>query len=216
MQKNNVIYYCYDAYCGWRYGFSPVIKKIAEEFSDRFVFEVLSGGMIPAEHPRHISSMASYIAQAYKRVEELSGIKFGNDYLWHIFNPQESDWHPHSEKSAIALCIFKEFFPEKQVMFATDLQYALNYEGRDLTDDEAYRHLLAKYSLDEKDFYTKLHSEIYRDKAHYEFALCRQLQVTGFPAVLLQVETSKFYLLARGYTGYEDLRARIENVLQQM
>ena len=101
-------------------------------------------------------------------------------------------------------------------MFATDLQYALNYEGRDLTDDEAYRHLLAKYSLDEKDFYTKLHSEIYRDKAHYEFALCRQLQVTGFPAVLLQVETSKFYLLARGYTAYEDLRARIENVLQEI
>ena len=29
-----VIYYCYDAYCGWCYGFSPVIKKIADEYKD--------------------------------------------------------------------------------------------------------------------------------------------------------------------------------------
>ncbi|HEX6191411.1 MAG TPA: DsbA family protein, partial [Chitinophagaceae bacterium] len=74
MQQNNVIYYCYDAYCGWCYGFSPVIKRIAEEYSDRFFFEVLSGGMIPPENPRHISATATYIAQAYKRVEELSGV----------------------------------------------------------------------------------------------------------------------------------------------
>lgn len=193
-----------------------MIKRIAEEYSDRFFFEVLSGGMIPPENPRHISATATYIAQAYKRVEELSGVKFGKDYLWHIFNPQESDWHPHSEKSAIALCIFKELFPEKQVGFATDLQYALHFEGRDLTDDEAYRHLLEKYSLDEKDFYTKLHSDAYREKAHYEFAMCRQLQVTGFPALLLQAAETKFYLLARGYTAYDDLKARIENVVQEL
>lgn len=193
-----------------------MIKRIAEEYSDRFFFEVLSGGMIPPENPRHISATATYIAQAYKRVEELSGVKFGKDYLWHIFNPQESDWHPHSEKSAIALCIFKELFPEKQVGFATDLQYALHFEGRDLTDDEAYRHLLEKYSLDEKDFYTKLHSDAYREKAHYEFAMCRQLQVTGFPALLLQAAETKFYLLARGYTAYDDLKARIENIVQEL
>jgi len=210
-----VVYYCYDAYCGWCYGFSPVIRQIASEYSGQLSFEVLSGGMIPSDNPRHIAATAGFIGEAYKRVEELTGIKFGKDYLWHIFNPQESDWRPHSEKSAIALCIFKELYPDQQVMFATDLQHALNYEGRDLTDDEAYRHLLEKYKIDETDFYTKLHSEAYREKAYYEFALCRQLQVTGFPAVLIQVSESKLYLLARGYTPYEDLKARIDNVLNE-
>ncbi len=211
-----VVYYCYDAYCGWCYGFSPVIKHIAEEYKDKIFFEVLSGGMIPAENPGPIGAMAGYIASAYKRVEELTGIKFGEDYLWHINNPGQSDWFPHSEKAATAMCIFKELRPEQQVEFAADLQYALHYEGRDLTDDEAYRHLVEKYQIGADDFYTKLQSEDYKEKAHYEFSLCKQLQVTGFPAVLMQAGDAKFYLLARGYTAYDDLKARMENVLKEI
>ena len=99
---------------------------------------------------------------------------------------------------------------------ASDLQYALNYEGRDLTDDEAYRHLLHKYNIPEEAFYSKLKSDAYQEKAYYEFALVKQLQVTGFPAVLMQVSDSKFFLLASGYTDYETLKKRIENVLEEI
>lgn len=208
-----VIYYCYDAYCGWCYGFSTVIKKIAEEYKDKLSFEVLSGGMIPAENPKPIGAMAKYINEAYHRVEELTGIKFGEEYLWHIRNPDKSDWFPSSEKPAIALCIFKELLPEQQVVFAADLQYAHHYEGRDLTDDETYRHLLEKYKIDAEDFYKKLHSEEYKEKAYYEFSLCKQLQVTGFPAVLMQVADTKFYLVSRGYTSYENVKERLDNIL---
>jgi putative protein-disulfide isomerase len=209
------IIYCYDAYCGWCYGFSPVVTKTAEMYKDKLFFEVLSGGMIPAENPRPIAATATYISEGYKRVEELTGIKFGEDYLWHIFHPEESDWFPHSQKAAIALCIFKEQYPDRQVEFAADLQYALHYEGRDLTDDEAYRHLLEKYNLDAEDFYTRLKSEAYTEKALYEFALCKQLQVTGFPQVLLQTGEQKFYLLAKGYTDFETLEQRIRSVLKE-
>lgn len=210
------IYYCYDAYCGWCYGFSTVMKKVVEEYKEQFFFEVLSGGMIPAENPRPIAATADYINEAYHRVEELTGVKFGEDYLWHIQNPSESDWYPHSEKAAITLSIFKEIYPEQQVQFATDLQYALHYEGRDLTDDEAYRYLLEKYSINEEDYFTKLHSEEYKDKAHYEFSLCKQLQVSGFPQVLIQITDSKFHLIARGYTDYENISKRIDLVLNSI
>lgn len=211
-----IVFYCYDAYCGWCYGFSPIIKRIAEEYKDKLKFEVLSGGMIPADDPRPIKVTAAYISKAYKTVEETTGIKFGEDYLWHIFHPEESDWMPHSEKAAIALCIFKEIYPDLQIAFAADLQYALHFEGRDLTDDEAYRHLLIEYNIDATSFYQKLHSEEYKEKAHYEFALCGQLQVTGFPAVLLQVDESKFYLVARGFTHFDDIKARLDNILKEI
>lgn len=210
-----VVYYCYDAYCGWCYGFSPVIKRIAKEYEGRLSFEVLSGGMIPKEHRRPISTTATYISQAYKQVEEMTGIRFGDDYLWHIFNPEKSDWFQHSEKSAAALCIFKEYYPDKQVAFAADLQYALHFEGRDLTDDEAYRHLLEKYNLPAEEFYGKLKSEEYKEKANYEFALCKQLQVSSFPQVLIQTDEQKFYLLAKGFTDYDTLKQRIEAVLKE-
>lgn len=207
-----VIIYCYDGYCGWCYGFSKVITRVEEEFKTRFDFDVLSGGMVLPETPQHFSVMAGYIQSAYKRVEELTGIKFGAEFLWHVFHPEETDWFPSSEMPAIALCILKEYHPHKAVQMAADLQYALNYEGRDLTDGEAYRHLLPKYNIPEEEFYTRLKSEEYKEKAHYEFALVKQLQVTGYPTVLLQVSETKFYLLAQGYTGYETLKARIDTV----
>jgi len=211
-----VLIYCYDALCGWCYGFSPVIKKIAEKYKEVLHTEVLSGGMILPEQPTHIGVMADYIAKAYTTVEETTGIKFGEDFLWHVFNPEKSDWFPSSEKPAIAMCIFKEIYPERQVEFASDLQYAYKFEGRDLGDDEAYRHLLHQYNINPDDFYAKLHSEEYKEKAYYEFALCKQLQVTGYPCVLLQASDSKFYLLSRGYTSYENLDARLENALKEL
>jgi putative protein-disulfide isomerase len=212
----NTIIYCYDAYCGWCYAFSPVIKKIFETYKNKFAFETLSGGIIPVESTHHISKMANYINEAYQRVEALSGIKFGEDYLWHIKNAGESDWYPNSEKAAIALCVFKDYHPNDTILFAADLQYSLHYEGRDLTDNEAYRHLLEKYNIPAAAFYTKLQSEAYKEKAYYEFALCKQLQVTGFPAVLMQVSHQKFYLLARGFTSYHSLQKRINDVLSEI
>lgn len=208
--------YCYDAYCGWCYGFSPVMNKLAIEYSQLFDIEVLSGGMILPKSPLPISVTADYIQKAYRSVEERTGIKFGEDYLWHIFNPDKSDWYPHSEKPAIALSVFKQYYPDLQVRFASDLQYALHYEGRDLCDDEAYRHLISKYNLPEEEFYSRLKSETYKENAYYDFALVKQLQVTGLPTVLLQASESKFYLVARGYTDYDKLVENVERCLKEI
>jgi putative protein-disulfide isomerase len=210
------IIYCYDAYCSWCYGFSPVIKKIARDYTDKLDIEVLSGGMMTGEAVMTIEKIGPYIQTEYKRVEELSGIKFGEDFLWHINNPDKSDWVMNSEKPAIALCILKEYYPERQLEFATDLQYALNYEGRDLDDDEAYRHLLDKYNLQPEAFYSKLNDAGYKEMAHYEFALMKQLQVNGFPTVFIQTGETKFVMVARGLTAYEVLKERIENVLNEL
>jgi putative protein-disulfide isomerase len=212
----HTLFYCYDAYCGWCYGFSPVIKKIAEQYKNDFNIEVLSGGMIIGEQVQPIERIAGFIQGAYKRVEELSGIKFGEDFLWHINNSDKSDWVMNSEKPAIALCVFKEYYPEQQLAFASDLQYALNYEGRDLDDNEAYRHLLEKYNIPEDKFYEQLKSEEFKERAYYEFSLCKQLQVNGFPCVLLQVNEAKFYLVSRGFTDYNTINERLKNILHEL
>lgn len=207
------VYYCFDAYCGWCYGFSKEMTRLATEYKDRVFFDTLSGGMIFDEVPKPVSVIAPFVQSAYKRVEEITGTRFGQDFLWHMFHPDQSDWFPDSTLPAIALCIFKEYHPDKAVFMAADIQYALNYEGRDLTDKEAYRHLVHKYHIPEDSFYEKLASEEYREKAFYEFALVKQLQVTGFPSVLVQVSDSKFFLIAQGYTDYETLKERLEKVL---
>ena len=207
--------YCYDAYCGWCYGFGPVIKKITEKYRGSISIEVLSGGLIVSDRPKHISATATYIADDYKHIESTTGIEFGSDYLWHILNPDESDWFPDSTKPATAMCIFKELFPTLQVVFASELQNALFAEGRDLCDNEAYRHLLEKYHIDAEDFYIKLSSELYRDKASYEFELVKRLQVTGFPVVLFQESATRFHLITSGYADFETVDERIKEITAQ-
>ena len=211
-----LLIYCYDAYCGWCYAFSPIMKKIAEDFNNQLDVEVLSGGMILPEKPTHIKLSADYISKAYKSVEELSGIRFGADYLWHIFNPDDSDWYPNSEKPAIAMCIFKEYYPQRSAEFAADLQYALHFEGRDLTDNEAYRHLLEKYSIQEEAFFEKLSSKEYKELAYYEFALVKQLKVEGYPTVFIQTNETTFHMVAIGYCEYETIQKRINAVLKSL
>jgi len=209
------IIYCYDAYCGWCYGFSPVIQQIWENHKVQFDFETISGGMIPVESTQHIGGIASYIKDAYKTVENMTGVTFGPDYLWHINHPDESDWFPNSEMAAIAMAIFREVYPDQTVAFASDLQYALHFEGRDLTDKEAYRHLVEKYQLNEEEFFSKLSSSDYKEKAYYDFALVQQLRVNGFPTVFLQLEESKLYMIARGYSDLDSVENRINKILAE-
>ena len=120
---NPVIIYCYDAWCNWCYAFSAVMQQIAREYETMLPIEVLSGGMILPDPPKPISVMAPYFHENTKTVEAHTGIKFGADFLWHIDHPDWSDWFPHSEKPAMAMCIFKEYYPDQQVAFAADLLY---------------------------------------------------------------------------------------------
>ena len=209
------VIYCYDAYCGWCYGFSPVIKELWLKHREQFDFETISGGMIPVEATKHIGAIAEYIQGAYQTVEQMTGVTFGKDYLWHIFNPDESDWYPNSEMAAIAMAIFRELYPDQTIAFASDLQYALYEEGRDLTDKEAYRHLLEKYSIDADVFYQKLASEAYKEKAYYDFSLIKQLQVNGFPTLFLQLDDAKLYMIARGFSTLEDVEQRMNKILAE-
>lgn len=209
------IIYCYDAYCGWCYGFSPVIKQLWLTYREKFDFEVLSGGMIPKESARHIGQIAPYLQQAYKTVEDTTGVKFGEDFLWHIFNSDKSDWFPHSETPAVALSILKEKHPDRSIEFASDLQFALYGEGRDLTDPEAYRHLLEKYDLKPDDFFPALTNPDYEEKARYDFSLVKQLQVNGFPTVFIQFDPAKLYMIARGYSTLETVENRIIKIIAE-
>jgi putative protein-disulfide isomerase len=211
-----LLIYCYDAYCGWCYGFAPVIKQVASDYKRVLDIEVISGGLILPGEPRPLKLLSRFLEASSKEIETKTGARFGTDYLWHIEHPDETDWFPHSEKPAIALCIFKEYYPQLQVEFATDLEFALFFEGRDLTDNEAYRHLLEKYPLPVEEFYEKLSSSTYREMAKEEFRLTERLNIGSFPVVMIQSAASKFFLVSEGYMDYAAIKRNIDEVLHSI
>ncbi|MFM7709856.1 MAG: DsbA family protein [Ferruginibacter sp.] len=208
-----LLIYCYDAYCSWCYGFSPVLRLLSDRYADVLTFEVLSASMISDENPTPIQLVSPFLLKTYKEVEEKTGIRFGPDFLWHIENPHQSDWAIHSTKAAIALCVLKELRPEETLNLAADLQTALFAEGRDLTDHEAYRHLLARYSIDPTFFYKELESIEYKIMAAVEEGMIKNFKVGAFPTLILQTGETDFFLISQGIDSYEDISARLDDLL---
>lgn len=212
IEKPTIIY-IYDAICGWCYGFSPVMKAIYEKYKDKFDFQVLSGGMILGDRVAPIAQMRDIIKNSYKRVEETAGIKFGDKFINEVV--EEGTMIMSSEKPSIALSVFKTYFPQKAVLFASDLQYALNYEGLDLNEDDTYKSIIKKYKIPEDEFINKLNDEEFRQLAYYDVALSRQLQVTGYPAAFIKTPDMEFFMIAKGYADLETMELRIQNVIKE-
>jgi putative protein-disulfide isomerase len=205
--------YVYDALCGWCYGFSPVVKEIYTQRQDIFNFEVLSGGMILGDREGAIGEVAPYIKQAYKTVEDTCGVKFGEQFLTIL---DEGTQYFSSEKPAIALSVFKSYLPEQAVLFAHTLQSAIYDLGLDLNQLETYSALADQYQLPATAFIAKMESEEFKQAAYYDFALARQLQVSGYPAAFIKTGENKFHMIAKGYTDLETMQLRIDNVLKEI
>lgn len=206
--------YIYDALCGWCYGFSPVIKNLYLKYRDEFDFQVISGGMILGDRVGPISQMAPLIKSSYKRVEETTGVKFGDKFIYEVL--EEGTMLLSSEKPCIALSVFKSYLPDQAVLFAHDLQKALNFYGLDLNEDETYKSLIQTYNLSVEEFISKLNNEEYRQLAYYDVALARQLQVTGYPAAFIKTGELQFHMIAKGYADQETMELRTQNVLKEI
>jgi putative protein-disulfide isomerase len=212
MEKIRFIY-VYDAFCGWCYGFTPVVAALYDKYNSQFDFEVISGGMITGNRVGPIGVIAPYIKNAYKTVEETTGIKFGEGYLRNV---EEGKMILDSEKPAIALAVFRSYVPDKAVLFAHDMQNAINFDGADPNHNDMYRYIAVNHGIDPDEVQHKLLEDTFKEKAYYDFAMAKQLGVTGYPAAFLQVSEQNLYMIARGYTDLDTMETRINNVLHEV
>src|ERR1043165_827458 len=72
--------YIMDPLCGWCFGFSSVMKQVQGAYP-AFRYQVITGGMMAGEARQPFSNLSGYVLKAYKRVEEFTGVKFGEPYL---------------------------------------------------------------------------------------------------------------------------------------
>ncbi|KAA9325491.1 DsbA family protein [Adhaeribacter soli] len=210
MQKP-VFYYVYDGLCGWCFGFAPVVAKVQAAFHDKLSFEVLSGGMITGTRVGPIKEMAGYIKNAVPRLKQVTGITFGDAYLNEVL--ENGTYISNSLPPAIALAIFKEQFPDRQVHFAHSIQNLHFLEGKDLNNVNVYLPLAEAAGISEADFRAKFNDVKYREAAEKEFQLVQNWGIDGFPAVVIEKD-EQLYLLSQGYQSYEDLTSTLNQLLE--
>jgi putative protein-disulfide isomerase len=204
------IIYIYDALCGWCYGFSPVIKQLNLKYAPKVSFTVLSGGMVTGSRVAPLAHMAAYIAQAHVRVEQMTGVKFGEAFL--AGRLQDSTYISDSLPPSVALSVFKSLLPGQSVDFAHDIQQSFYGRGESLNDLATYLKLLPSYGIDPGEFAARFASEQYRAQAQAEFAQVQGWGVTGFPTLVFR-DGNQLYALARGYRDFASLDALVGELL---
>ena len=209
--KDKIIY-IYDALCGWCYGFSPVIQKLYDTYKDEIDFDVISGGMITGERVGPIGTVAPFITNAYKDVERVSGVKFGDTFINDILKNGTAILT--SEKPAYALSVFKTYHRDKAVPFSSTLQKAIYYDGIHTDDDNAYGKYAAQYGIDPAEFVAKMQEKQYQQMAQAEFEQTAMMGIRGFPAVIYG-KHSHLFLISRGYTTYEEITGVITQVQEE-
>ncbi len=210
MNKTKIIYYT-DVLCGWCYGFGPVISKIYNEYHKEIDFTLVSGGLFIGKEAGLINEVAPHIKQgAYKSVENLTGVTFGEAFLKGPL--EDGEMVLNSVPPAMALCIIKEYMPEKVFEFADILHKAVYFDGMHPEEITAYGTYAEKIGFNSKDFITKMKEVAYYNKAYKDFLFYNSQHIHGFPTLILEKGNEKI-ALTRGYASYEVLKNHLDSYL---
>lgn len=208
---NQEIMYCFDPLCGWCYGFSPVIRKLEEQFGEQINFTAYAGGMVTGERVAPIGDTFSYIKNALQTVEERTGVQFGEGFKALL---EDGSYMYNSEPPSQALVLFKSVTQGSSIEVAHRLQEAIFYDGTSLNDAENLAEIVSEEGLDTGAFLQLFQQEKYRTKTYEEFAFVQKLGVNGFPTVLYR-QDRQLYALNRGYQAYEPLEEMIRKILSE-
>jgi putative protein-disulfide isomerase len=201
-----VINYIYDPLCGWCYGFSQVIQDFYAEHKDEIDFRVLSGGMIIGGREGPLSDMANYLKEAYKEVENTTGVKFGEDFLKKLDRPGDEELS--SLPGALATTTFRMYQPDNAIAFAARIQKAIYYEGLSPTTAKTYGYCAEDFGMNADDFMKLMVSKEKLELVKKEFEVVKNWGIRGFPTVVYQKQ-EKGQIIARGYTPLDKLNEHL-------
>jgi putative protein-disulfide isomerase len=205
------LFYVYDPLCGWCYGFSPVMHKVQEKYQDILNVEVISGGMILGDRVGPLAEHGSYIRSGVKRVEDMTGVSFGQSFLDDLFG--QGTRIMDSWPSCVALTVFKSFLPENSLDFASKIQHAIYWDGKDCQDYNVFAQLAVPYGITAESFLDRCQDDSYHLLTKQEFQFANDLKAQGYPYVVLR-KGDEYFLVAHGYTNFETISKRLDEMVR--
>lgn len=207
-----ILYYFFDPLCGWCYGFSPVIKKFVERHKHELDVELIGGGMVRGESEKPIADMEPFIREANKKVENVSGVKFGEKFHEVL---DEGTRVYSSVPGCIALNVYKSFTDKRQLEFGTAMQQAIYKDGVDPYDMEYFADIAARLNVDKSEFLVRSELDMYRKEAYDDFSVTQQFKVTGYPTLVLHFK-DEFFLLSKGFTDLDNLEKTFSSITNSL
>jgi len=204
--------YAYDPLCGWCYGFHPIMKQLKERFKSELTIDVVPGGLATGENAQKISEGHDYILTAIKRVEDTTGVKFGENFK---LLADEGSYFYNSEPSCRIQNVVNTLKPEHALEFAGMLHEAIFIDGKNLNDWNTFQPLLKKISVNTNKALELYESQDLKKETTEKFKWCTKNGATAFPTLLLQID-DEIGIMSRGYRPFDILESHLHHVLNNI
>ncbi|WP_421993999.1 DsbA family protein [Roseococcus sp.] len=180
------ITYLFDPLCGWCYGASPVLEKIAS--TDGVDLELVTVGLFAGEGARPIdANFSAYAWSNDQRISRLTGQTFSEDYRSRVLADHTRLFD--SGPATLALAAVAATAPARELEALKEIQLARYVEGRDTTDPGVLAEVLGRLGLSEAAQRLRAPDEalveLYRRRIGEGREKMRRFGVAGVPALLV-------------------------------
>ncbi|TDO97944.1 DsbA family protein [Marinomonas balearica] len=190
------VHYFFDPMCGWCYGATSLIEILSE--TSEFEIDYHPGGMIPkrAIEP----SFRQHILQADAQIAAMTKVHFGEAYKAKVASPDEFIIDSYLPTQAFLVGI--EMGIEPYVMLKA-IQSAHYQEAKALEKPEVLQELAVSLGLDEATWKEKMSDAepVMIQAIQESHTLMNQLQVSGYPTLILEKDGELFRLSHGSYYG---------------
>lgn len=199
--------YVADAMCSWCYGFGRTLDALLNEPGDTHPLQLalVMGGLRPYTKEALTRERADEIHGYWHHVHEASGQPFVDVERSALLQP---GFVYDTEPAARATVAVRSHWPAHTWRYFRAVQQAFYGEGRDVTRPEVLADVAEAGGLPRADFAKAFASPTARETVANDFAQAQRWGIRGFPAVIAE-HAGELHLVAQGYTGIDDLRARL-------
>lgn len=175
------LYYIWDAYCGWCYGFKGILKDFMAKHPE-LKLEIISGGLFDQGNPM---SAYPHIPEVNQQISQIFRVEFGKAYEKVLL---DGSLVMNSYHAAVGFGLLKNALSQDRWLDLADaLQTAFYKDGLSLSDVATYHRLAEQFGVASFELYQAIALALKEETGqHPDFQLARNFGVRGYPTLLLE------------------------------
>lgn len=188
MLKPHLVYFA-DPMCSWCWGFSPVIRAIADRFGATLPIRLILGGLRPGTTEPMSAESRREVRAHWDHVQAASGQPFEFAFF------ERERFIYDSEPPSRAVVVLRRRGMDVGLAALGRIHRAFYAENRDVTNIDTLTILASELGVDAADFRAEFESEAAVQETHNDFALAQSAGVRGFPTLIAGKDGDHRYAL---------------------
>jgi putative protein-disulfide isomerase len=198
------IIYVGDPMCSWCWGFSPVLHRIVESYSDTVPLRVVLGGLHAFDDKPMSDSYKRTIRHHWEQVHDATGQPFNYAFF------DREGFVLDTEPACRASVTVRNIKPAALLSYYERIHKGYYVEDTDTTVLDTFVTYAEREGIDGAAFTRAFESDAIKQETLGDFQWCQQVGITGFPTVVLR-EDDRMAALTIGYQPFGNLQPALDS-----